>query len=186
MAQILYIVGGNNYIPELTNDEETLALLTKLPPKPQYFPIDIFTKLYSVPIRPDSMEALRLTMFNKEDKWNQFLHGDVTCPPKALPWKVVTDEEMELTLSDLVILRTVSPLVLQSCVFKDAVQFSQALPFLSLRDVLAKGKDPLIVIYNDKDILSQANTIVFEKYLTEVHPVSNFGFSTCTCTCNLT
>ncbi len=177
LDQILYIVGGDQYIPQLSNDVETIALIADLPPRPEYIPIDLFAKLYSIPIKPDMLEAIRLSMFNKEAEWYQLLHSDpTTCTPIPLPWMEAVDKQMNYTLNDLVLLKTVLSSFVDLYLFKTTIQFIQSLPCLSLHDVLhvatTDQHTPLLVLYNDKDIISQANTLVFDDIITNSDSVS--------------
>ncbi len=168
MDQLLYILGGDQYIPPIEEgDEEGVALLDQLPPRPDYIPQELFAKLYSVPVDPVVLEAIRLSMFEGEGQWAGLLHPHEQVP-KALPWLEATEGNSDYTLNDLVVFRTVSAPLLKSWIVNDAVRFNQTLAMPpSLVDIL-NMKGPLLVLYDTTELMSQANSIIFDEMMRSV------------------
>ena len=164
MDQLLYILGGDQYIPPIEEgDEEGVSLLDQLPPRPHYIPQELFAKLYSVPVDPVALEAVRLSMIEGEEQWAGLLHPNEEQVPKVLPWQEAN------TLDDLVVFRTFSAPLLKSRIVNDAVRFNQTLaPRSSLMDILSNMKGPLLVLYDTTELMSQANSMIFDEMMRSV------------------
>lgn len=186
--QVLYIVGGDQHIPPvdktMAEDNEPLAaLIANLPPKPSNISEELFRTLYSLPIDPVIMEAVRLSMFNKENEWEELLNPDLLAMPEMLPWKEGESNDSRAdycSLNDLVVLRAVSPALLKTHVINSAIAYNETLLRPLLSDVLLVNRGcPLLVLFDDEWILSQANILIFEDTLEKTKSVSLLYTSNC-------
>ena len=184
IQQILYIAGGDSYLGTLnaSTDSETGRIEAQLPPRPDYVPHQLFTSLYSLPINSSILENLRTSMFGKQSEWEELLETSNVALPISLPWKndrVTPKEEISImihdgfTLDDLVILKAISSTMVSNYFYRLSGDIIKSLPLPTLSNVLKREEAPLLVMYDEQDIVSQANMIVFEDTLSHVLNVSN-------------
>lgn len=164
--QLLYIALGDYYQWSNTVD-------TDLPARPECVSEDMMAKLCSLPIDKSFLNELIQCINDKHQVWERLLDDDGLPSPEELLW-VKEQEHTSYSLEDLVVLKAIVPNAMSGFVNDSVVSTVQSLPVSLLTDVLTKyeGGTPLLLLYNEKDLISQANIISFQDTMKSLTAVS--------------
>ena len=176
MQQIMYIIKGEKSIG--TRDKSLdRSFLADLPPRPDVIPDELYLTLYSSPVDSATLEAVRLSMIDKVNEWEELFCSSVIPASASLPWKKIDGGNMvEYSLSDLVVLKAISPSSVAAHTSQLASDYIHTLSPPSLVEVLSQlggAGAPLVVLYDSQDIVSQANMLGLEDAVKKTVSVSS-------------
>ena len=160
---------------------ESMELISQLPTKPEYISQELFTKLYLLPIPSSLLETARLSMFTRPEEWQKLLEQTSLLQPSQLPW-IKDEDEVETTrehysLDDLVLLKALVPSAVSIYINTLVKDMLELLPLPVLSDVISTHEGtPVLMLYNEKDMVSQGNLFSLQDTLNEHMNVSSINY----------
>ena len=160
---------------------ESMELISQLPTKPEYISQKLFTKLYLLPIPNSLLETVRLSMFTRPEEWQKLLEQTSLLQPSQLPW-IKDEDEVETTrehysLDDLVLLKALVPSAVSTYINTLVKDMLELLPLPVLSDVITTHEGtPVLMLYNEKDMVSQGNLFSLQDTLNEHMNVSSINY----------
>lgn len=171
LEQVLYIAAIDS--SEITVSSSTPTMTEPLPPAPDFISEELTTQIYSLPLSKSFLDTVHQSMNDQSDAWKELLSHEVTYNNDnvSLPWR--GEDQGEVRLEDLVLLKLISPNSLSVYVDSSLNDLLKSLPILMMSDVLMESKSvPLCLIHDETNLISQANIYSFHDALDSLTNVS--------------
>lgn len=175
LAQIEYLLlcmTHNDYWTEFLRETPPVDLS----PLPEGISETLMLQLYSLPLLPSLIESIHHSMIEQPETWQTLLQNDKGLPssPSSLPWLQAasssSDQSTSFTLNDLVILSIIMPSGVSLHIEDSVNEIMDSLPLPLLSNVLmrSEGDYPLVLLYDENNLVSQANMINFKSHFKKV------------------
>ena len=187
-SQLLYLVSDHAHMTAPVDN--VVGGDTPTHSRPKFVSEEMYQVLASVPAPGPSLENVWRS-FAHSDKWKRLLESPEALPLNELPWRQRDNadgeesaerEADEPTLTDLVLIKAVNKGSLTHYI-GGAVPNNTT---TALADVLgADGEAPLLLLYDEEDIVSQANMMLLEESTIFKVAINNFIHVHVTCECHM-
>ena len=120
-------------------------------------------------------------MFTRPEEWQKLLEQTSLLQPSQLPW-IKDEDEVETTrehysLDDLVLLKALVPSAVSIYINTLVKDMLELLPLPVLSDVITTHEGtPVLMLYNEKDMVSQGNLFSLQDTLNEYVNVSSNNY----------
>ena len=133
-------------------------------------------KLCSLPVDSAFLKEVLQSISDNSEAWEKMVNDDIIPSPDQLLW-VKEGEHAAYSLDDLVILKAIVPNAVSSFINDSVVDTVQSLPVPMLTNILPKYKEgtPLLLLYNEKDLISQAGIVSLQNTLKGLTSVSKYN-----------